>query len=370
MKTDIRIASSPAAQELHIVASWNGVTDPRAGAKHAFDAVADVLKQHDAVIAQERVFLRPNDGDQIRPLRQAAYGKLADTVQPNWLMGDEGQTEGSVQVYALRGVKQLRNVATEGNSLARVFELGDYRFMLGEGISPPPGDDPRAEARTMYDRGVNLLSQCKMTLHDVARTWIFMDDICGWYGEFNQARNTLFIEQGLLKKGTHESLAPASTGIGVRPAASSRCALDFYAVKGPGTPIRRFDAAGKQRSAFEYGSAFARASEAVSPAGKTVFISGTAAIDLEGRTIFLDDIKGQIRVTLDNVIAVLRQLGCEPRDVVQAMAYCKTPDVEKEFRGRWKKNLDWPWVTCVSDVCRDDLLFEVEVAAVVGSKKL
>jgi len=48
------------------------------------------------------------------------------------------------------------------------------------------------------------------------------------------------------------------------------------------------------------------------------------------------------------------------------MAYCKTPEVEKIFN-ELKTALDWPWVTMICDVCRDDLLFEIEAAAIPRS---
>ena len=49
-------------------------------------------------------------------------------------------------------------------------------------------------------------------------------------------------------------------------------------------------------------------------------------------------------------------------DVVQALAYCKTAEVEETFK-RLGRQLDWPWITVVCDICRDDLLFEVEAIA-------
>jgi enamine deaminase RidA (YjgF/YER057c/UK114 family) len=94
-----------------------------------------------------------------------------------------------------------------------------------------------------------------------------------------------------------------------------------------------------------------------------VFVSGTAAIDEAGRTCCPGDAPGQIRMTLENVLAVLSDMRCSPRDVVQAMAYCKTPAVAERFAADFQATLSWPWVVVVCDICRDDLLFEVEVTA-------
>jgi enamine deaminase RidA (YjgF/YER057c/UK114 family) len=151
-------------------------------------------------------------------------------------------------------------------------------------------------------------------------------------------------------------------------------ALEVFAVKSAngarnGECIVRHAADGQQRSAFEYGSAFARSATADSPAGRTVFVSGTAAIDEEGRTCFVGDARGQIRMTLQCVLAVLKHRGCAPAEVVQAIAYCKTPEIAREFHRNWECELAWPWVMVVGDVCRDDLLFEVEVTACLGGAK-
>jgi hypothetical protein len=68
-------------------------------------------------------------------------------------------------------------------------------------------------------------------------------------------------------------------------------------------------------------------------------------------------------MTLDNVQAVLADSACGAGDVVQAMAYCKTPAIAAQFARDFQAALAWPWVVIVGDVCRDDLLFEVEVTA-------
>ena len=140
--------------------------------------------------------------------------------------------------------------------------------------------------------------------------------------------------------------------------------MDLVAVLEPGK-IEYLQAGGKQQSAFEYGSAFSRAAKASTPAGQTVYVSGTASINASGTTTNLDDAVAQIKDTLVNVQAVLRDMNCSNEDVVQAMAYFKTPQVEKEFYALRDSMPDWPFVPMVCDVCRDNLLFEIELCAVI-----
>jgi len=162
---------------------------------------------------------------------------------------------------------------------------------------------------------------------------------------------------------------PASTGIGVSPA-GARVAVDLFAAWGKEDAMARFHAAGNQRSAYDYGSAFARASRVKMPGGQTVFCSGTAAIDAQGKTCHLNDADGQIRMTLDNVNAVLHDMQCSSDDVVQSMAYCATPQVEAHFRDNFAGQLPWPCLCMIGDVCRQDLLFEVEVTACPNSHRM
>ena len=67
---------------------------------------------------------------------------------------------------------------------------------------------------------------------------------------------------------------PASTGIGLGPVSGQWCSMDLAAVIKPVDSIEYLRTTGKQHCAYDYGSAFSRATRAISPAGKTVFISG------------------------------------------------------------------------------------------------
>jgi enamine deaminase RidA (YjgF/YER057c/UK114 family) len=209
-----------------------------------------------------------------------------------------------------------------------------------------------------------LVAYSGASLFDVARTWLWMDDVLAWYPQLNQVRNTYFTEKGLFAR---PGSMPASTGIGVSPR-GGRIALDFLAAWGAPATVQRFHAIGNQQSAYEYGSAFARASQVQTPGGTTVFCSGTAAIDAAGKTCHLGDIPAQVAMTIDNVRAVLRDMHCLDSDVVQAMAYCATPAVAEHFVAEHRDGLNWPILTMLGDVCRGDLLFEIEVTACPGAR--
>ena len=151
-------------------------------------------------------------------------------------------------------------------------------------------------------------------------------------------------------------------GIGLHGPGGAACTIDLIALPGREDEIEHVEAGGDQRSAFEYGSAFSRASVAPMPGGKTVFVSGTAAIDDAGRTEHTDQVEAQIDATIAHIRSLLARLDCGDEHVLSALAYCKNAAVEETFRRRWA-DLTWPRLTMIGEVCRPDLLFEVEVTA-------
>lgn len=220
----------------------------------------------------------------------------------------------------------------------------------------------------MFEKAESVLQQIGGNMLSVARTWLWLGDILSWYRDFNGVRTQFFIERGLMNGRPGENRLPASTGIGVKPAGAPVCALDLVALTGAQGSIQRLLALGNQNAASRYGSAFSRAAKAATPAGHVVYVSGTASIDAQGKTTHAGDVNGQIQATIDNVRAVLRDTHCTDTDVVQAVAYCKTPDIEETFRSGWR-DLEWPCIVVIADICRDDLLFEIEATALPGARK-
>jgi enamine deaminase RidA (YjgF/YER057c/UK114 family) len=213
----------------------------------------------------------------------------------------------------------------------------------------------------MMEKADAALKQFGADFLSVPRTWMWLKDILSWYDDFNHVRTKFFTERRLIGAGTRQSM-PASTGIGLGPADGANCAMDLIAVLEPTDCTQYLQAAGKQQCALEYGSAFSRAARSIMPAGEAVFVSGTASIDADGATTHIGDASGQISTTIGNVRAVLADMNCKDEDVVQVVAYCKTTEVEKIFNAS-KGALDWPWLTGICDICRPDLLFEIEATA-------
>ena len=126
---------------------------------------------------------------------------------------------------------------------------------------------------------------------------------------------------------------------------------------------------GRQNEASEYGSSFSRGMAVYSDAPPTLYVSGTASIDAAGRTVYRDDAQGQIVETLMNVAALLEVHAATLHDIRQATAYCKDERTYRVFE-RVVSLLGLtgvPFVPVLADVCRDELLFEIDCVAVAAT---
>lgn len=364
-RIDIRKVRGLSATEIYILAE----PASQGQLEELFAQIGDILNKENASILHERIYTVDGAADKVSAARRGAYGKKDDGVAPSILIGSNGQGVliSGVQVHAVAGSNKPEPIMLNGKTCGRVLKSPGLTYLTLSGITGGNSGGRARQAREMLEKGESALKQFGGDFTCVPRTWLWLGDILSWYGEFNNARNQFFTERGLIGKGSRHSM-PASTGIGLGLGAGGQFGMDLTAVLEPKSSIEFLGAIGRQQCALDYGSAFSRASRANSPAGKTVFISGTASINVNGTTTHIGDARGQIEATIENVRAALRDMNCGDGDVVQTVVYCKTTEVQGIFE-EFKGQLDWPWVTVICDICRDDLLFEIEAAAIPQTKR-
>jgi enamine deaminase RidA (YjgF/YER057c/UK114 family) len=226
------------------------------------------------------------------------------------------------------------------------------------------------QAVSMFDTMKRLLASQSIDFRNVVRTWIYLDDILEWYDVFNTVRTERFRSFGLIPRSAGESSSgpvylPASTGIGGRNPAGAFCCGDALAVSGP---VRVSVLPGMlQPSAYSYGSAFSRGICIEEEQYRQVFVSGTAAIDASGCSLYPQNAEAQIRKTLEIVEEFIGQKGAEFKDIRSATVYLK----KAEDLSTYEKIagplglMDLPTVFVVAEICRDELLFEMDALAVV-----
>jgi enamine deaminase RidA (YjgF/YER057c/UK114 family) len=247
---------------------------------------------------------------------------------------------------------------------ARVLGLSDVGRRAGNRLAAGPAEEAAAAIVSAED----LLAREGFSFRDVTRTWFYLRDILDWYGPFNAVRNAAFRRMGLAGAGGGAPI-PASTGIEGRNHRGGWCALDLLAMRprnGGRLDVKRLHSR-KQNEATEYGSAFARALEVRLGDARYVFVSGTASIDDQGRTAHVGDFDRQARHTVEAVEALIESAGGSLADVAQATVFLANPSDARSFeRMVAKTRLEGaPLVTTVADVCRPDLLFELDATAVL-----
>jgi enamine deaminase RidA (YjgF/YER057c/UK114 family) len=123
--------------------------------------------------------------------------------------------------------------------------------------------------------------------------------------------------------------------------------------------------------AYDYGSAFSRGMRIELGKFVVLFISGTASIDDEGRTLYEGDLRKQLRRTFDNITSLLASEGATWKDVVRTTCYLR--DIERDYKAfneersafyREQKLNPLPASTGIQAIlCRPDLLVEIEAIA-------
>jgi enamine deaminase RidA (YjgF/YER057c/UK114 family) len=231
---------------------------------------------------------------------------------------------------------------------------------------------PAAETREALHLAVELLDEHGWSFDDVHRTWFYLDDILAWYDDFNRARNEVFSDIGLLN-GSASSLIPASTGIRGRNARGHSCTFELLAARplarGELSVSRLFNPL--QNEAPEYGSSFSRGLGLATERCRYFLVSGTASIDERGNTVHAGDFDLQTRRTLDNVESLLASGGAVFDDVCQASAFVKRAGDAARFREILEERglADLPLVITLDDICRDDLLVELDATAVIARRR-
>jgi enamine deaminase RidA (YjgF/YER057c/UK114 family) len=195
----------------------------------------------------------------------------------------------------------------------------------------------------------------------VARTWFFLDDILSWYGAFNEVRTEFFRSRRVF-----DGLVPASTGVGTRNPGGAAVALAALALQSiTGRPLVREIASPAQCPATAYGSSFSRAVEIQTNRCHHVMVSGTASIEPSGRSVRPHDWQGQIELTFQVVGDILKSRGLDFASTSRAVAYLKDANGARVFAGWLKRQglQELPIVPTIAAVCRDELLFELELDA-------
>lgn len=265
-----------------------------------------------------------------------------------------------VQLHALSG--SPIEVIPNGNSpTGCIFEDDHVRYYQLHLFPDNKQTDNQTQTYSVFQKMDTVLHSCGLDFLSTARTWLYAHDILSWYDKLNRARDRFFTE-----KGVFNHRIPASTGVSLSNPLDYAIQTELLAAvpKKGSVQIRPVESP-LQCPATQYRSSFSRAMEIVTPQQKRLYISGTASIDPHGKTIFLDNTPGQIDHTMNVVKAILQHVDMEWRDTVRAIAYFKSRKDYPLF-DQWLQmhKIPLPHIKLECDICRNDLLFELELDAI------
>jgi len=350
-----------------------------------YEKIAEILHNEDLQIVHERIFGGLDARNAICQARAEVMGQGATgRGQVTYIEGRPCWGEGlaGINIHTVRSDESSGDVSPvrdrKGTPVGLRWGREGTKFLMLQNIHGILGDAqdncPEVQAGRMFERAEKALRAQGATYRDVVRTWIYINDILSWYDRFNAVRNEKYQQFGIMpdlatKPGKQPISLPASTGIEGGNPMGAACVMDVLAITGPAENRPGIEQMTniKQEDAFMYGSAFSRGACIREPDVSYILISGTAAIDEKGQTFDPHDVSAQIERTFDTVEALIAQKGATLKDICNANVFLKRAEDLSVYRQLAARRgiTDIPAVCVNADVCRRELLFEMDGVAIV-----
>jgi len=271
----------------------------------------------------------------------------------------------SAQAVAFSGMRNVKSVNVNGRKIGFTAEDVCARYCFLGNVLPQNIHATRPEqAESVFNTFNSAMTRHEFVFTDTVRTWFFNDHITDWYGEFNKVRTDFFNKTGIFAK-----TVPASTGIGAGNPYGTALTGNLFAVQPRNGRVKITAVPSPmQESALNYKSSFSRAVEIEYPAYRCLYISGTASISKDGKTLFAGNVASQIDTAMRIVAALLQSRKMNWENLSRGVVYLKRPDYLEYFKDYCRKheissaNLAFAF----TDMCRNDLLFEIELDALVS----
>jgi enamine deaminase RidA (YjgF/YER057c/UK114 family) len=374
----LRRFQGPEATEIHICCQPEPGIDAtmEAQAQSVYATLLDTLASEGGApedVIQEFVFFRniQEDGTSFEKARQAIfaspderrkYSPALTLIEQPPLNDSSDLTLSAFAVIPNRrtsgGAWQIQTETADGRCFdAHLYGLGGSKYMCAGNIYGT--GSTYEETYSMFSAAKDLLQIEGMEFRDVIRTWIQLRHMERDYDEFNRGRRDFFRDNGI-------SLRPASTGIQGSPArADTDILLSFYAIRASRPLEVAIMTTPTLNEAWTYGSDFSRGLRVVESNRTALYISGTASVDEEGRTAHLGDTAAQIERMLLNIETLLSAQNASFSDLVSAITYLKDKSEADVLRKILKQRGlgDLPNALVEADICRDNLLCEMEAVA-------
>jgi hypothetical protein len=266
-------------------------------------------------------------------------------------------------------------ISTEGGEAA-LFSR-DYTEVLIGNVQSHKFSGCKNNSEKAFGELIEIFDTAFFPLNTIVRKWNYLEDILGFDGEKQRYQEFNDVRSGVYGTAFEEKGYPAATGIGMN---RGGVILEFVAVKSNEAKTIAVDNP-DQIAAHDYSKKvlvgdecqlkttpkFERARYLESFGKKLIFISGTASI-LGEKTVGIGDAAKQTEVTIDNIRRlysedILEKLSEEKlvSKYGHARVYVRNRKDFAAIKKTFKAELaNLPVVYIIADICRDDLLVEIE----------
>jgi len=339
--------------------------------RRLYEAVAKILIENAVELVHERVFASKSSTTLLLSSRLDVFNTAGldpntplSLIQVSPCFGNGVAGLLFHAVSAESGIETLRNEVEKPIGRRWSTSFADYLVLQPVCKTALPVEMQIAD---FFERTAFLLNQQGFSFIDVARTWFYINNILKNYHIFNRVRDQKFAEFGLTQNTPPKF--PASTGIAGAAVNGSSMVADLLAVK-PKLNKIKFLSNPQQKEAFEYGAAFSRAALIQEQAVDFIQVSGTASIGEDGKTLYPYDGTSQIACALDKFEALLETANASFDHVATASIFVKTPALFETFKriGKTRGITNFPGVPVLADVCREDLLFEIDAEVILPKR--
>jgi enamine deaminase RidA (YjgF/YER057c/UK114 family) len=316
----------------------------------------DLMVGDDGYVLQERIIMPPHMIGQANDYSAKAIAPLRCNEPLIFI----GHPDLPVQYASI--------IARQGKGKSKVEKSDAAIKITADGInllySAPifSGEDGHSFI-TAFDKISEVLQSFSMQESAIARTWLYMQNILRDYDILNKAREQFFQKWF----SSTNTFIPASTGINGHIIGDRLLSIEFCAFSGENVKIKQI-LSPLQNEPTAYGKLFSRAVVVGFPKSQLLFISGTAAIDKTGLSVHVGNFENQMAFTLEVISAILNQEKGSFSNVAQAIVHLKrSEDMGSCLRIFEAAGFPSSRALFQLDVavCRDNLLCEIEVTAVI-----
>ncbi len=259
---------------------------------------------------------------------------------------------------------------------AALFKRGKTQILIGH-VQSNSYSGCKNNTEKAFAGLIEIFNEAIFPLNSIVRKWNYLENILGFDGDKQRYQEFNDIRSGVYGTAFEEEGYPAATGIGMN---RGGIILEFVAIKSQEIESYPVDNP-KQIAAHHYSEKvlvgesciikttpkFERARYLELFSKKLIFISGTASI-LGEKTVGVGDAVQQTEVTIENMKRlysdyVLKKISSDKlaSKFGHARVYVKNrkdfPAIRKTFQNHFG---DLPVVYIIADICRNDLLVEIE----------